>query len=121
MTIPPEDLTPLGHILEASQWVISIAEGHTRQTLDHDLAVFLALSRAVEVVGEAANRVSDFTQNGTPEIPWGRIIGMRNHLAHGYATVNYDILWGVATIHITPLIENVRRLFPDDFTHSPLR
>ena len=121
MTTPAEDFAPLGHMLEASGWALSIAEGRTRHDLDLDLQLFLVLSRAIEVVGEAANRVSDDTQGRTPEIPWRRIIGMRNHLAHKYDDINYDILWEVVTLHLTPMIENVRRLLPDGFTPTPIR
>ena len=121
MRIPAEDLDPLGHILEASGWVLSLAEGRVRRDLDLDLQLFLALAKAVETVGEAANRVSDATQSRTPEIPWRRIIGMRNHLAHQYDNISYDILWGVAAIHTAALMENVRRLLPGDFVPDPLR
>ena len=121
MNIPPEDLAPLGHILEASGWALSITEGGTRQTLDDDLQVFLALSKAIEIIGEAANRVSDYTQNEAPEIPWRRIIGMRNHLAHQYDDINSDTLWEVATIHLIALRENIRRILPDDFVPTPIR
>ena len=121
MTTPEEDLVPLGHILEASGWALSIAEGRTRRDLDLDLPLFLALCRTVEIVGEAANRISDATQSRTPEIPWRQIIGMRNHLVHQYDKINYDTLWGVATIHLAPLIENVRHLLPDGFTPPPIR
>ena len=121
MTVPTEDLIPLGHILEASGWALSVAEGRARRDLDSDLQFFLALCRAVEVVGEAANRVSDDTQSRTPEIPWRRIIGMRNHLAHRYDNVDHDTLWDVATIHLITLRENVRGILPDDFVPTPLR
>ena len=121
MTTPAQDLVSLGHMLEASGWGLSIAEGRTRRDLDLDLPLFLALCRTVEVVGEAANRVSDATQSRTPEIPWHQIIGMRNHLAHQYDKINYDTLWGVVTIHLVPLAENVRRLLPDGFTPPPIR
>ena len=121
MTITVEDLISLGHILEASGWALSVAEGRTRRDLDLDLQFFLALCRAIEVIGEAANRVSDDTQSRTPEVPWRRIIGMRNHLAHRYDNLDYDTLWDVATMRLITLRESVRLLLPDDFTPTPLR
>ena len=121
MTVPAEDLTSLGHILEVSGWALSIAEGHTRDDLNSNLELFLALAKAIEIIGEAANRVSGATQNRTPEIPWRRIIGMRNRLAHQYDKINYDTLWEVVAIYLTTLMEDVRQLLPDDFAPSPLR
>lgn len=121
MTIPTEDLKTFGHILEASGWVLSIVEGRARSDLDSDLQFFLALCRAIEVLGEAANRVTDATQRETPEIAWRQIIGMRNHLAHEYDDISYDILWRVAQEHVPSLIANVRRRLPGDFVPEPLR
>ena len=121
MTIPMEDLISLGHILEASGWALSVAEGRTRRDLDLDLQFFLALCRAIEVMGEAANRVSDATKTRTPEIPWRRIIGMRNHLAHRYDNIDYDTLWDVSTTSLITLTESVRQLLPGDFVPAPIR
>ena len=121
MTIPTEDLISLGHILEASGWALSVAEGRTRRDLDLDLQFFLALCRAIEVMGEAANRVSDATKTRTPEIPWRRIIGMRNHLAHRYDNIDYDTLWDVSTTSLITLTESVRQLLPGDFVPTPIR
>ena len=121
MTIPAEDLTSLGHMLEVAGWALSITEGRTRRDLDLDLQLFLALSRAIEVIGEAANRVSDDTQSRTPEIPWRRIIGMRNHLAHRYDNIDRGILWLTVQEYVSPMIADVRQLLPDDFVPAPLR
>ena len=121
MTIPPVDLKLLGHILEVSGWVLSIVEGRVQGDLDSDLQFFLALCRAIEVLGEAANRVSDATQRETPEIAWRQIIGMRNHLAHQYDDISYEILWRAAQEHVPDLIADIRRLLPDDFAPDPLR
>ena len=121
MTIPTEDLTSLGHMLEVAGWTLTIAEGRTRRDLDSDLQFFLALSRAIEVIGEAANRISDDTQSRTPEIPWRRIIGMRNHLAHRYDNIDCGILWLTVQEYVPPMIADVRRVLPDDFTPAPIR
>ena len=52
----------------------------------------------MEIVGEAANRVSSETQQKHPEIPWPQIIGMRNRLTHGYDVVDYDLLWDTVRV-----------------------
>ena len=121
MTIPEEDQASFGHILEASGWVLSMVEGRSQGDLDSDLQFFLALCRAIEVTGEAANRVSNDTQRETPEIRWRQIIGMRNRLAHRYDNVSHGILWLVAQERVPALIADVRRLLPDDFVPVPLR
>lgn len=121
MTIPAEDLIFLGHMLEVAGWALSITEGRTRRDIDLDLQLFLAVSRAIEVIGEAANRVSDDTQSRTPEIPWRRIIGMRNHLAHRYDNIDRGILWLTVQEYVSSMIADIRRLLPDDFVPTPIR
>ena len=64
----------------------------------------LALTRLMEIVGEAANRVSEATRQRYPQIPWRPIIGTRNRLAHGYDVVDIDILWDIVRNDLPPLI-----------------
>lgn len=68
--------------------------GHERcgRHLDSDQLLAAALERFIEVVGEAANKVSEPTRRSAPQIPWREIIGMRNRLVHGYASVDHDIV-----------------------------
>ena len=69
-----------------------------------------ALVRVMEIIGEAASRISEKYQDEHPEIPWKRMIGMRNHLIHGYFTIDSDVIWDTATTEIPELIETLRKL-----------
>jgi len=69
-----------------------------------------ALVREVEVIGEAANHVSEATRALAPEIDWGKNIGMRNRLIHDYTNINLDVLWDVITYQLPPLITELNRL-----------
>ncbi len=64
----------------------------------------LATIRAIEVVGEAARRIPPAFQAKCPEIPWQRMIGMRNILAHDYLGTNPRVVFDTATIFIPQLI-----------------
>ena len=70
----------------------------------------LALMRLVEIVGEAANRVSSATQQRHLEIPWPLIIGMRNRIVHEYDNVNLNILWSTITNELPPLINQLEAI-----------
>ena len=76
----------------------------SRADLEGDWIRELALTRAVEVIGEAANRVSPPTRERHPEIPWRQIIGARNLLAHAYDAVDLDTLCDIVQNHLPPLI-----------------
>lgn len=62
----------------------------------------LAVVKLIEVIGEAARAISEGTQNAHPEIPWVRIIDMRNHLIHRYFRIELERVWAVVENHIAP-------------------
>lgn len=71
-----------------------------------------ALVRAIEIVGEAATKISIETREQHPDIPWAVIIGMRHRLIHAYFDINYDILWITATEAIPTLLPQLITLLP---------
>jgi len=75
--------------------------------------LLFALVRAVEVIGEAASKVSDETRMAHAGIPWKAIIGMRNRLVHAYFDIDPDILWVAATVEIPALLDQLKRVEPD--------
>jgi uncharacterized protein with HEPN domain len=73
-----------------------------------------AVIRSLEVIGEAAGKVSTAAQAAHPEIPWREMIGMRHRLIHGYAEVRLDLVWAVMQTHLAPLIASLEPLIPLD-------
>ena len=67
-----------------------------------------ALARAIEIVGEAATRISPETRDRHPQIPWADIIGMRHRLVHAHIDVDHDILWSTATEAAPELLAQVK-------------
>ena len=98
------DRVRLDHMLEHAREAITLTRGKSRADLDSDRVLSLALVRLLEIVGEAAGRVSDETRALYPEIPWPQIIGLRNRLIHGYDAVDYDILWQIITDDLPALV-----------------
>lgn len=85
-----------------------MAAGRSRSDLEVDRTLELVLTRLVEIVGEAASRVTLEDRAERPEIPWRGIIGMRNRLIHGYDAVDLDVLWQVVSEDLPPLIARLR-------------
>ncbi len=73
-----------------------------------------AVIRSLEVIGEAAGKISLATQAAHPEIPWREITGMRHRLIHGYAEVRVDLVWTVTQERLGNLIAALEPLIPGD-------
>ncbi len=105
-----DDWVRLQHMLEAAQDALAFSQGRTRQDLETDRMLAFALIRCIEIIGEAASRLSAEIREQYPEIPWGDIIGMRNRLIHAYYDINLDILWKTIQDDLPPLIEQLRAI-----------
>jgi uncharacterized protein with HEPN domain len=103
-----DDTTRLRHMLDHAREAVDLARGGSRLSLDADRKLNLALVRLVEIVGEAAARVTPATQQRLADIPSKDLVGMRNRMIHGYDEVDFDILWDVVELHLPPLIDQLR-------------
>ena len=109
--MPPQDrdIIRMRHMVDAATKAVSFVTGKSRDYLDEDEKLSLALVRLVEIIGEAASKVTAETQNRHPEIPWSDIIATRNRLIHAYEAVNLDILWAIVSADLPPLITQLQR------------
>ncbi len=96
----------LAHAREAVDMIADKAP----EDLGKERMLELALVRLVEIIGEAASRVSQAGQAKTPEIPWREIIGMRNRLIHGYDSVDLNVLWDTVELDRPPLIIRLEKI-----------
>ena len=108
----PDDRVRLRHIADALSAAIRFTEG--RRHLDKDEMLAFALLHAIQVVGEAAVKVSAEFCNQHPQIPWAPITGMRHRLVHSYFDINHDILWTTVTESVPELLAQVDRLLSSD-------
>lgn len=98
------------HMLDSAREAVDLIQGKFRPDLDTNRILSLALVRLLEVLGEAANRVSPKTRQQNPQIPWSQIVGLRHRLIHGYDTINLDILWKILADDLPPLIAQLERI-----------
>ena len=102
--LPERDQSRMLHMLRHAEEAVQFAAGRARPDLDSDRQFNLALVRLLEIVGEAAARVTAATQQAHSSIPWSEIVGLRNRLIHGYDAVDFDILWDIIRIDLPLLI-----------------
>jgi uncharacterized protein with HEPN domain len=110
----PDDRWRLSHMVEAAEQALAFVRGRRREDLDHDAQLAMALTRAVEIVGEAAAQVSEAGRQELPDVPWPAMIGMRNRLVHAYFAINANILWDTVELALPPLLEQLHRALKDE-------
>jgi uncharacterized protein with HEPN domain len=100
----------LQHMLGAAREAVEFSAGRSRDELDGNRMLQLAVVRLLEIIGEAAKGVSDEVRRRYPEVAWKQIIGTRDRLTHGYFDVDLDIVWTILTVDLPILIEQLERI-----------
>ena len=88
-----DDDTRLHHMLDAAREADAFVRGKTRRDLEENRQLALSLVKCIEIIGEAASKVSQEARSTHQEIPWRVIVAMRNRLIHGYFDVDLDTRW----------------------------
>jgi uncharacterized protein with HEPN domain len=101
----PDDEFRLRHLIAAASKAIAYSAGRQRADLDNDELLRLALTKLVEIVGEAAKHISPELQAAQPDVPWAAAARMRDRLVHHYFDVNLDILWQTVTEDLPRLLQ----------------
>jgi uncharacterized protein with HEPN domain len=104
------DEVRLRHMLDAAKEAVSFTTDRSRSDLDTDSMLALALVRLLEIIGEAANAVTEETRQKNPQIPWRQITGTRNRLIHGYYHVDMEIVWQIVKQDLPSLIANLEKI-----------
>ena len=110
MTDELKDEDRIRHMLEAAEKAVEFSRGHSRSDLDEDEKLALSLVHLLEILGEAAGKVSQDFRKRHPEIPWDRASGIRNRLIHGYFDMDMDIVWQTVTARLPELIAQLKKL-----------
>lgn len=105
-----DDEIRLRHMRDAAQEAVAFAVGRSRRDLDTDRQLVLALVKDIEILGEAAVQITETTRSGTEQIPWRKIIAMRNRLVHAYFSINLDIVWQTVHADLPPLIRAIENI-----------
>ena len=107
-----DDAIRLRHMLDAAKEARSFIQNRNRSSLDTERQLELALVKCIEIIGEAANKITDECRKDLPQIPWANIIGMRNRLIHAYFDINRDILWTTVNEDLPTLIAELEKIVP---------
>jgi uncharacterized protein with HEPN domain len=100
----PEDEVRIRHLIDAASTAAQFVEGRERGDLDTDEMLRLALTKLVEIVGEAAKQVTPSGRAELPDVPWSAAARTRDRLVHHYFDINLDVLWQTATEDLPALL-----------------
>jgi uncharacterized protein with HEPN domain len=107
-----KDSAHLWDMLDAARAVERFVRSKTFSDYAADRMLRGAVERHIEIIGEAASRVSAEFRKAHPGIPWQRIIAQRNVLAHEYGELDDALIWRVATARLPELISELERIMP---------
>lgn len=103
-------------ILIATHKVLKFVSGVNRNTFEKNELLQSAVIHPLEIMGEAAGLISENFREKHPEIPWHKMIGMRNRLIHEYFRVDYGVVWDTIQKDVPELVRLIEPLVPPDET-----
>lgn len=105
-----DDTVYLRHIVDAIELIEEYTRGMSENEFLSNSMAHDAVVRQVEIIGEAAGNISDEFQETHKELPWGKMIGIRNKIIHEYFNVNYAIVWDTVKDDLPILKKSVKKL-----------
>ena len=108
------DDTYLVDILESAKIALDYVSNKTWDEFHEDMQMQDAVVRRIEIVGEAARRISQETRDKYPQIPWREMTSMRNLVIHEYDVVDINQVWDTVQNKLPPLIEELSKIVPPE-------
>ena len=109
-SLPKDDTVYAGQMLDCARRATRLVTGKTRDDFDADEVLSLALTHLLQIIGEAARRVSPDFRLQHPNVPWAEVVGMRHRVVHDYLNIDQDIVWDVVNRDLQPLIVELARI-----------
>ena len=110
MPLNENDLSFLIDIVDCIFDINEFTNGIQFHIFEKDKMRKLAVERQLEIIGQAANKISNNTQEAFKNIPWGNIIGLRNKLAHDYGEILAERIWNISRTSIQKLLEELKKI-----------
>jgi uncharacterized protein with HEPN domain len=108
----PDDRANAYDIVRFERRAVALTSGVTYEQFARDEVLRLAIERLIQIVGEAAWRLSREFKDSHPTIPWHKVEAQRHRLVHDYGRILPDLIWDVATVHANVLADYLEPLLP---------
>ena len=103
-------------IQEAAKLALTYIANKTKEEFLKDIQCQDAVIRRLEIIGEAAGRISEETRNAIPSLPWSEMVGMRNIMIHDYDDVDIVIVWETIQNDLPNLLSTLKIFSTKDET-----
>ena len=110
MPLNENDLSYLIDIVDCILDINDFTKSILYNEFEKDKMRKLAVERQLEIIGQAANKISKETQEALEKIPWGKIIGLRNKLAHDYGEILAERIWNISKTSIQELLSEIKKI-----------
>lgn len=107
-SLTAEDDVRLAHLVDAAESAVRHSQGRSRADLDDDELLRLALTKLVEIVGEAAKHIGPELRADHPTVPWRAAARTRDRLVHHYFDINLDVLWETVSVDLPEILVALR-------------
>ncbi|MFH1197633.1 MAG: HepT-like ribonuclease domain-containing protein [bacterium] len=97
-------------MIDAAEEALSFVKGINKEIFSFRRELILSVIKDIEIIGEAASKISDQTKSNFTKIPWKDIIGMRNRLIHGYFEVDINLVWNTVKNNLPALLKELREI-----------
>ena len=102
-------------MLDMAQKALEMSAGKDRAAYDEDETLRLALTHIIQIIGEAAQRVTPEFRQKYSHVPWQEIIGMRHRIVHDYLNIDEDVIREVLKQHLPPLAKTLQAILPPGY------
>lgn len=100
----------LDDIKESCEKIFSYTDGYSYEQFESDSKTIDAVIRNFEIIGEAANRLSEDLKDRYPEVDWHKIRGFRNRIVHDYAGVDLEIVWKIINDYLPNVLSEIKKI-----------
>ncbi|OGU27782.1 MAG: hypothetical protein A2057_11340 [Ignavibacteria bacterium GWA2_35_9] len=105
-----DDRIRIQHIVDAAEEALSFVAGVEEKDFSQNRMIILSVIKDIEIIGEAASRISEETKLKYSDIPWKDIVGMRNRLIHSYFDVDIKLVWNTTRNNLPLLLKSLKKI-----------